>query len=172
MRYFLRKCNENTLFLIDEFGTGSDPELGGALAEIFLEEFYQKKAFGIITTHYSNLKVLANELDNVTNANMQFNERTLEPLYKLYVGQAGSSFTFEVAEKNGIPFNLINKAKKRVETEKIRLDKTISKLQKERNSLRKKSDNLEKQKSKGQQHIDNLKEKEEKILIAHYFSTS
>ena len=163
MRYFLRKCNENTLFLIDEFGTGSDPELGGALAEIFLEEFYQKKAFGIITTHYSNLKVLANELDNVTNANMQFNEKTLEPLYKLFVGQAGSSFTFEVAEKNGIPFSLINKAKKRVETEKIRLDKTISKLQKERNSLRKKSDNLEKQKSKGQQHIDNLKEKEEKI---------
>ena len=142
MRYFLRNCNENTLFLIDEFGTGSDPELGGALAEIFLEEFYHKKAFGIITTHYSNLKVLANELDNVTNANMQFNEKTLEPLYKLYVGQAGSSFTFEVAEKNGIPFNLINKAKKRVETEKIRLDKTISKLQKERNSLRKKSDNL------------------------------
>ena len=163
MRYFLRNCNENTLFLIDEFGTGSDPELGGALAEIFLEEFYHKKAFGIITTHYSNLKVLANELDNVTNANMQFNEKTLEPLYKLYVGQAGSSFTFEVAEKNGIPFSLINKAKKRVETEKIRLDKTISKLQKERNSLRKKSDNLEKQKSKGQQHIDNLKEKEEKI---------
>ena len=135
MRYFLRNCNENTLFLIDEFGTGSDPELGGALAEIFLEEFYHKKAFGIITTHYSNLKVLANELDNVTNANMQFNEKTLEPLYKLYVGQAGSSFTFEVAEKNGIPFNLINKAKKRVETEKIRLDKTISKLQKERNKI-------------------------------------
>ena len=59
-------------FLIDEFGTGSDPELGGALAEIFLEEFYNNGAFGIITTHYSNLKVLANELDNVTNANMQF----------------------------------------------------------------------------------------------------
>ena len=163
MRYFLRKCNENTLFLIDEFGTGSDPELGGALAEIFLEEFYHKKAFGIITTHYSNLKVLANELDNVTNANMQFNEKTLEPLYKLYVGQAGSSFTFEVAQKNGIPFNLINKAKKRVETEKIRLDKTISKLQKERNRLHKNSENLEKQKTKGLKHIESLQEKEEKI---------
>ena len=150
MRYFLRNCNENTLFLIDEFGTGSDPELGGALAEIFLEEFYHKKAFGIITTHYSNLKVLANELDYVTNANMQFNEQTLEPLYKLYLGQAGSSFTFEVAQKNGIPFSLINKAKKRVETEKIRLDKTISKLQKERNRLHKNSENLEKQKTKGQ----------------------
>jgi len=163
MRYFLRKCNENTLFLIDEFGTGSDPELGGALAEIFLEEFYHKKAFGIITTHYSNLKVLANELDFVTNANMQFNEQTLEPLYKLYVGQAGSSFTFEVAQKNGIPFSLINKAKKRVETEKIRLDKTISKLQKERNRLHKNSENLEKQKTKGQKHIESLQDKEEKI---------
>lgn len=163
MRHFLRKCNANTLFLIDEFGTGSDPELGGALAEIFLEEFYSKKAFGIITTHYSNLKVLASELENVTNASMQFNERTLEPLYKLFIGQAGSSFTFEVAQKNGIPFSLINQAKKRVETEKVRLDKTISSLQKERNRLQKNSDNLEKQKTKGQEHIDSLQEKEQKI---------
>jgi len=163
MRYFLRKCDENTLFLIDEFGTGSDPELGGALAEIFLEEFYNKKAFGIITTHYSNLKVLANELDNVTNANMQFDERSLEPKYKLFIGQAGSSFTFEVAQKNGIPFSLINKAKKRVETEKVRLDKTISKLQKERNRLQKNAENLEKQKQKGSEHLENLQEKELRI---------
>ena len=163
MRDFLRKCNDSTLFLIDEFGTGSDPELGGALAEIFLEEFHQKEAYGIITTHYANLKVLANELDNVTNANMQFDERTLEPLYKLYIGQAGSSFTFEVAQKNGIPFSLINRAKKRVETEKIRLDKTISKLQKERNRLQKTSESLDKQKSKGKEHIESLQEKEQKI---------
>lgn len=163
MRYFLRKCNENTLFLIDEFGTGSDPELGGALAEIFLEEFYNKKAYGIITTHYANLKVLADELENVTNANMQFNERTLEPMYRLYIGQAGSSFTFEVAQKNGIPYSLINRAKKRVETEKIRLDKTISKLQKERNRLQKTSDNLEKQQSKEQEHLESLQEQEQRI---------
>ena len=163
MRNFLRRCGESTLFLIDEFGTGSDPELGGALAEIFLEEFYNKKAFGIITTHYSNLKVLANELENVTNANMQFDERSLEPLYKLFIGQAGSSFTFEVAQKNGIPFSLINKAKKRVDTEKVRLDKTISRLQKERTKLQRNSDNLEKQKSKGQEHLESLQEKEDKI---------
>jgi len=163
MHHFLQKCDDRTLFLIDEFGTGSDPELGGALAEIFLEEFYEKKAFGIITTHYSNLKVLANELENVTNANMQFDEQTLEPLYKLFIGQAGSSFTFEVAQKNGIPYSLINKAKKRVETEKIRLDATISKLQKERNRLQKNSDNLEKQESKGQEHLDSLQEKEQRI---------
>jgi DNA mismatch repair protein MutS2 len=165
MRNFLRTCNESTLFLIDEFGTGSDPELGGALAEIFLEEFYEKKAFGIITTHYSNLKVLANELENVTNANMQFDERSLEPLYKLFIGQAGSSFTFEVAQKNGIPFSIINKAKKRVDTEKVRLDRTISKLQKERNKLQRNSDNLEKQKSKGQEYLENLQEKEDKIQL-------
>jgi DNA mismatch repair protein MutS2 len=165
MRNFLRTCNESTLFLIDEFGTGSDPELGGALAEIFLEEFYEKKAFGIITTHYSNLKVLANELENVTNANMQFDERSLEPLYKLFIGQAGSSFTFEVAQKNGIPFSIINKAKKRVDTEKVRLDRTISKLQKERTKLQRNSDNLEKQKSKGQEYLENLQEKEDKIQL-------
>ena len=163
MRSFLKKCNDRTLFLIDEFGTGSDPELGGALAEIFLEEFYERKAFGIITTHYANLKVLANELDNVTNASMLFDEKTLLPLYKLHTGQAGSSFTFEVAQKNGIPYSLINRAKKRVETEKIRLDNTISKLQKERNRLQKTSESLLKQKSKEREHIESLQEKEEKI---------
>ncbi len=163
MRQFLKKCNDNTLFLIDEFGTGSDPELGGALAEIFLEEFYNKKAFGIITTHYANLKVLADELENVVNANMQFDERTLEPLFKLYIGQAGSSFTFEVAQKNGIPFSLINRAKKKVEGEKIRLDKTISKLQKERNKLQKNSESLEKEQNKAKEHSESLNEKHDKI---------
>ncbi len=145
MRQFLQKSNANTLLLIDEFGTGSDPELGGALAEVFLEEFHNKQAFGVITTHYTNLKVLADELKYTINANMQFNERTLEPLFKLCVGQAGSSFTFEVASKNGILFSLINRAKKKVETGKVRLDKTISKLQKERNRLQKNSDILEKE---------------------------
>lgn len=145
MRQFLQSSNANTLLLIDEFGTGSDPELGGALAEVFLEEFHNLQAFGIITTHYTNLKVLADELQYTVNANMQFNERTLEPLYQLFVGQAGSSFTFEVASKNGIPFSLINRAKKKVDTGKVRLDKTISKLQKERNKLQKNSDSLEKE---------------------------
>ncbi len=163
MRNFLKKCNHNTLFLIDEFGTGSDPELGGALAEVFLEEFYQKNAFGIITTHYANLKVLANELDSVVNANMQFNTRTYEPTFKLQIGQAGSSFTFEVAQKNGIPFSLINKAKKKVEREKIRLDKTISKLQGERNKLLKNNQNLEKQQKEQETVSSKLIEKQEKL---------
>jgi len=163
MRNFLKKCHKNTLFLIDEFGTGSDPELGGALAEIFLEEFYEKKAYGIITTHYANLKVLANELDNVVNANMQFNTITLEPLFNLQIGQAGSSFTFEVAQKNGIPFRLINRAKKKVEREKIRLDKTISKLQGERNKLQKTHQNLEKEQEKAKVVTEKLTTKQQKL---------
>ena len=137
MNNFLKKCTKQTLFLIDEFGTGSDPELGGALAETFLEVFYEREAFGIITTHYSNLKLLANELPHIQNANMLFDEKTLLPIFKLVIGQAGSSFTFEVAQKNGIPYSLINRSKKKIERGKIRFDKTIAKLQKERSKLEK-----------------------------------
>jgi DNA mismatch repair protein MutS2 len=151
MNYFLKKCNKKTMFLIDEFGTGSDPELGGALAEIFLEEFYHREAFGIITTHYSNLKILANELPFAINANMLFDEKTLEPMYKLVLGQAGSSFTFEVALKNGIPFGLINRAKKKIEVGKVRFDKTIATLQKERSKLEKTSINLKEEETRARE---------------------
>ncbi|NHM06825.1 DNA mismatch repair protein MutS [Flavobacterium sp. CYK-4] len=151
MNYFLKKCNRKTMFLIDEFGTGSDPELGGALAEIFLEEFYHREAFGIITTHYSNLKILANELPFATNANMLFDEKSLEPIYKLVVGQAGSSFTFEVAQKNGIPYGLINRAKKKIEVGKVRFDKTIANLQKERSKMEKTSQTLKEEEIKARE---------------------
>lgn len=163
MNYFLKKCNKNTLFLIDEFGTGSDPELGGALAETFLEEFYSRDAFGIITTHYANLKMLANEKDDMINANMMFDERTLEPMYKLALGQAGSSFTFEVAQKNGIPYSLINRAKKKIERSKVRFDATIAKLQKERVRLEKTGQSLKKNEQKKQSEADKLEETNTKI---------
>lgn len=163
MNYFLKKCNQKTLFLIDEFGTGSDPELGGALAEIFLEEFYHREAFGIITTHYSNLKMLANELPFATNANMLFDEKTLEPLYKLVLGQAGSSFTFEVAQKNGIPFGLINRAKKKIEGGKVRFDKTIATLQKERSKMEKTSINLKEEEIKAREENKKMETTNAKI---------
>ena len=163
MNYFLKKCNENTLFLIDEFGTGSDPELGGALAETFLEVFYDRGAFGIITTHYTNLKLLANELPFATNANMQFDRKSLEPLYHLQLGEAGSSFTFEVAQKNGIPYSLINKAKKKIERGKVRFDKTIANLQKERSQLRKTSQSLKSEEDKAREEAKQLEETNTKI---------
>ena len=163
MNQFLKKCKEKTLFLIDEFGTGSDPELGGALAETFLEVFYERKAFGVITTHYANLKLLANELPFATNANMQFNNRTLEPMYQLHLGEAGSSFTFEVAQKNGIPYSLINRAKKKIERGKIRFDKSIANLQKERSELRKTSESLKTEEQKAREQSKQLEETNNRI---------
>ena len=163
MKYFLRKCNAKTLFLIDEFGTGSDPELGGALAEVMLEDFYERKAFGLITTHYSNLKVLANELPAMVNANMQFDNKTLEPVFKLIMGEAGSSFTFEVAQKNGLPFNLINRAKKKIERSKVRFDATIAKLQKERSQMIKTGQSLKEKESKAALEGERMEEMNLKI---------
>ncbi|MAD11411.1 MAG: DNA mismatch repair protein MutS, partial [Flavobacteriaceae bacterium] len=162
MKTFLKKCNKNTLFLIDEFGTGSDPELGGALAEVILEEFYNRDSFGLITTHYSNLKLLANELPAMSNANMQFDSETLEPIYKLALGEAGSSFTFEVAQKNGLPFSLINRAKKKIESGKVRFDATIAKLQKERNSMAKTGLSLKKKEIIAEKETNKLAELNEK----------
>jgi DNA mismatch repair protein MutS2 len=163
MNYFLKKVNSKTLFLIDEFGTGSDPELGGALAEAFLEVFYEREAYGIITTHYSNLKLLANELPYMQNANMLFNEKSLMPMYKLVIGQAGSSFTFEVAQKNGIPYSLINKAKKKIERGKVRFDATIAKLQKERSKLERTERSLKANELKKQSEAERLEETNAKI---------
>ena len=163
MNYFLKKCNDKTLFLIDEFGTGSDPELGGALAEIFLEEFYDREAYGIITTHYTNLKILANELPFASNANMLFDEKSLEPMYKLHLGQPGSSFTFEVAQKNGIPYGLINRAKKKIENTKVRFDKTIATLQKERSKMEKTSITLKEEEIKAREESKRMETINSKI---------
>ncbi|MDC0008284.1 DNA mismatch repair protein MutS [bacterium] len=163
MNQFLKKCNSETLFLIDEFGTGSDPELGGALAEVFLEVFYERGAYGVITTHYANLKALADELPHTTNANMLFDGNTLEPTFQLVLGEAGSSFTFEVAQKNGIPYSLINKAKKKIERGKVRFDATIAKLQKERSKMAKTGSRLQEEESKAREESARLEKLNAKI---------
>ncbi|MCB0372011.1 MAG: DNA mismatch repair protein MutS [Muricauda sp.] len=163
MNQFLKRCNNETLFLIDEFGTGSDPELGGALAEAFLEVFYEREAYGVITTHYANLKALANELPHATNANMLFNSKTLEPTFQLVLGEAGSSFTFEVAQKNGIPYSLINKAKKKIERGKVRFDATIAKLQKERSKMVQTGTRLQEEETKAREEADRLEQLNSKV---------
>lgn len=163
MAGIIREADENTLLLIDEFGTGSDPELGGALAESFLEFFYNKKSFAIITTHYTNIKLVVEQLPNAQNAAMLFDEHTLEPLYKLEVGQAGSSFTFEVAKKNKIPAFIINSAKKKVEHDIVNLDKTIVKLQQEKFEVEKLKSNLTEQKESTQNKKENLEKLNEQL---------
>ena len=163
MNNFLRMCDKETLFLIDEFGTGSDPELGGALAEAFLEVFYERGAYGVITTHYANLKALADELPHTMNANMLFDGRTLEPTFQLVLGEAGSSFTFEVAQKNGIPYSLINKAKKKIERGKVRFDATIAKLQKERSKMAKTGSRLQEEETKAREEAARLEKLNAKV---------
>lgn len=137
MRHFLKVANRRTLLLLDEFGTGSDPELGGALAEVFFEELYRKKCYGVITTHYGNIKLKAAELQNAINGSMLFDRSSLEPLYKLDIGQPGSSFTFEVAHINGIEDRLIGEAKKRLDSKKVKMDQLISDLHAEKDQLKK-----------------------------------
>lgn len=135
MKYFLETANKRTLLLLDEFGTGSDPELGGALAEVFFETLYNRKSFGVITTHYANIKLKAGRLQNAVNASMLFDSQSLEPLFRLSIGQPGSSFTFEVAQINGIPQDLIEEAKTRLDANKVEMDKLIATVQKEKFEL-------------------------------------
>ncbi len=130
MKQILKVSNSNTLVLMDEFGTGSDPELGGALAEVFFKELHKRRCFGVITTHYMNIKVMASSLKGVINGCMLFDRQNLEPLFELSVGQPGSSFTFEVAQKIGIDMDLINAAKKRIKGDKLNLDASIADVQK------------------------------------------
>lgn len=137
MKQFLDVANRRSLLLLDEFGTGSDPELGGALAEVFFEELYKKKVFGVITTHYANIKLKAAELQNAINGCMLFDKDSLAPLYRLDIGEPGSSFTFEVAEINGISPQLIEAAKSRLDVNKVKLDALISDLQREKSNYEK-----------------------------------
>ncbi|MCC6601373.1 MAG: DNA mismatch repair protein MutS [Crocinitomicaceae bacterium] len=135
MKHFLDVANRRSLLLLDEFGTGSDPDLGGALAEVFFEELYNRKSFGVITTHYGNIKLKAAQLKNAMNGCMLFNLKTLEPSYQLSLGQPGSSFTFEVAQINGIPTKLIVEAKSKLNSQKVQMDEMLSSLQEERSHL-------------------------------------
>jgi len=163
MSRIVREADENTLLLIDEFGTGSDPELGGALAEAFLEFFYEKESFAVITTHYTNIKLVVEQLPHAQNAAMLFDEETLEPMYKLEVGQAGSSFTFEVAEKNNIPRFLIHSAKKKIERDVVNLDKTIVKLQQEKFEVEKLKSDLTEKREITQNKRENLQKLNEQL---------
>ncbi len=135
MKTFLDVANKQTLLLLDEFGTGSDPDLGGALAESIFEAFYNRKCYGVITTHYANIKLKADRLKNAVNGCMLFNSETLEPTYRFSVGQPGSSFTFEVATINGIPPEIIEDAKSKLDDKKVQMDRLLNDLQKEKTYL-------------------------------------
>lgn len=144
MKEILEGANEQSMILIDEFGSGSDPILGGALASVFFEELYKKGCFSVLTTHYGNIKLMAEEMSGVQNASMLFDEKKLKPLYKLHIGKPGSSFTFEVATNMGIPPELIENAKEKVSLENIRYEELINQYQRLNTALEKEKHNLRK----------------------------
>jgi DNA mismatch repair protein MutS2 len=130
MKHLVENANGRTLFFIDELGGGSDPNLGGAFAEVILEELSKKHSRGIVTTHYLNLKVMANKTQGLVNASMSFDEINLQPLYKLIIGKPGSSYTFSIAERIGLNKNLIERAKTLVNNQQYELDKMLSAAEK------------------------------------------
>jgi DNA mismatch repair protein MutS2 len=126
MKYFIEVANGRTLFFIDELGSGSDPNLGGAFAEVIMEELARRHAIGIVTTHYLNLKVMAGKTQGLINGAMAFDEKNLQPLYKLIIGKPGSSYTFSIAERIGLSPQLINRARNLVDKEHFKLDKLLN----------------------------------------------
>jgi DNA mismatch repair protein MutS2 len=143
MKYFIEMSNGKTLFFIDELGSGSDPNLGGAFAEVIMEELSRKHAYGIVTTHYLNLKVMANHTQGIINGAMQFDEVHLLPLYKLVVGKPGSSYTFAIAERIGLPQDLINKARKLVDEDHFKLDRLLNSTEQDLQQLTKEKKDLQ-----------------------------
>lgn len=161
MKVFLDKSNEKTLFLIDEFGSGTDPDLGGALAEAVLEQLHKQQAFGIITTHYMNLKVFADRTKGVVNGMMGFDSKNLKPLFHLQVGKPGSSFTFVVAERSGISHQLVNNAKQKVDRKHLLLEQLLNKVENEKSFVAKKADEIRTKEKK----LNDLMTTGEKIIF-------
>jgi DNA mismatch repair protein MutS2 len=144
MKYFMENANGKTLFFIDELGSGSDPNLGGAFAEVIMEELARKHSFGIVTTHYLNLKIMANKVKGIINGAMGFDEENLLPMYKLLVGKPGSSYTFSIAQRIGLDPGLINRARKLVDEGHFSLDKLLNKAEQDLQKVEQKEKDLQK----------------------------
>lgn len=125
MKFFLKNSNEKTLVLIDEFGTGTEPMLGGAIAESILAQLNSMNAFGVITTHYTNLKHFASSSDGIENAAMMYDSAKMEPLFQLDIGKPGSSFAFEIARKIGLPESILQAATEKIGVDHINFDKHL-----------------------------------------------
>ncbi len=143
IKNFLNKAKNNSLFLIDEFGGGTDPAIGGAIAEASLEKLNQKQAYGVITTHYSNLKAMAKDGNGIINGAMLFDTKELRPLYKLKIGKPGSSFAFEIARKIGLSEDILKRAKHKSGRKEIDLDQRLQEVEYEKEVLDKKQKELE-----------------------------
>jgi DNA mismatch repair protein MutS2 len=132
MKYFVKNCNEKTLILIDEFGSGTEPMLGGAIAESILGELNRLRTFGVITTHYTNLKHLASASEGIVNGAMLYDSQHMNPLFKLEIGKPGSSFAFEIARKIGLPEEILETATNKVGKKHIDFDRNLRKINRDK----------------------------------------
>ena len=174
MKHFMENANGKTLFFIDELGSGSDPNLGGAFAEVIMEELSRRRSFGVVTTHYLNLKVMANHTQGIINGAMQFDEVNLLPMYKLIVGKPGSSYTFAIAERIGLPQHLINRARKLVDDDHFKLDRLLNRTEQDLQHLEKEKKELHhllrenaKLKKEMEQVMDKERHRQQVELLKH-----
>ena len=174
MKYFMEQANGKTLFFIDELGSGSDPNMGGAFAEVIMEELAHRHSYGVVTTHYLNLKVMANKVPGIMNGAMQFDEVNLLPKYKLVSGKPGSSYTFAIAERIGLDKRLISKARKLVDEDHFTLDKLLNRTEQDLQEMDKDRHRLdqlirenERLKKEMQQVMDKERHRQQVELLKH-----
>ena len=148
MKYFVRNCNEKTIILIDEFGSGTEPQIGGAIAEVLLDRFNRNRSFGVITTHYQNLKHFAEDTEGIVNGAMLYDRHLMQPLFKLSIGNPGSSFAVEIARKIGLPEDVIADASAKVGSDYIDMDKYLQDIVRDKRYWESKRQNIRQQEKK------------------------
>jgi DNA mismatch repair protein MutS2 len=159
MKYFVEMANAKTMILIDEFGTGTDPQFGGPIAEAVLESLNHKKVRGMVTTHYSNLKIFSSNTEGIENASMLFDNQQMKPLYQLEVGKPGSSYAFEIAQKIGLPPQVLNLAKNKISAGQKKVDTLLVDLEREKKEIYDTRIQLNRQ----QKRVDDLLGENEKL---------
>lgn len=171
MKFFDKYANDKTLLLIDEFGSGTEPQIGGAIAEALLKKFNDKKIFGVVTTHYQNLKQFANTHDGIINGAMLYDRHLMQPLYTLSIGNPGSSFAIEIARKIGLHEEVIEYATNIVGTDYVNMDKYLQDIVRDkrywetkRQNIRKREKQLEEKINFYEENIDNIEKEKKKII--------
>ena len=165
MKYFTENSDSESLILIDEFGTGTEPMLGGAIAEAVLESIRQSNAKGIITTHYTNLKHFADNNEGIINAAMLYDNENMQALYKMETGKPGSSFAFEIAEKTGLNKHILENAQSKIDKNQIDFEKALKQAQSEKRKLKQSKRNIRSTESKLRETLESYENELEKLLL-------
>ncbi|OJV37237.1 MAG: endonuclease MutS2 [Bacteroidia bacterium 43-41] len=148
MKFFVKNCSKHSLLLIDEFGSGTEPQIGAAIAESLLDRFNQRNSFGVVTTHYQNLKHFANENEGVINGAMLYDRHEMQPLFQLSIGNPGSSFAVEIARKIGLPDYVITQASEIVGSDYINMDKYLQDISRDRRYWERKREEVRRERNR------------------------